>query len=226
MRLNRFVPALLALCSMPVLAQTGPMHSRAVASAIPALGAAKLLPEGGLKTVVELSIDATGKVTDVTLLEPSSKPEFDERVKQYYSKWRFIPELDATGTPIASKYKMGLKYIKATDNSRARVADPKQERVYDEAARIDAMTCKDFLWEYDFMKKIAGSKLKPLNEELVRTSLAMYITEHKTSPADLEVISGKFNGALQTIVKQCRATPGEKYHESVFAPTLSAQLAR
>src|SRR5690349_22824022 len=58
---------------------------------------------------------------------------------------------------------------------------------------IQRMHCRDFLWEYDLMRDIAGAR--PIYDELLfRTAQAMYIVSEKIAGDAIRTLQMKFSG--------------------------------
>jgi hypothetical protein len=103
------------------------------------------------------------------------------------------------------------------------VPAPDPAVVYDEAARILRMTCKDFLWEYDLMKEIAGGRLIN-HEQLLMTSLAMYGSKHDLPGESWPKLSQLGASAIRTSVKKCRTKPTEMFWSGVFEAALASRF--
>jgi TonB family protein len=220
-------------------AQTGPMKPRMVVAAMP-MPIPKPTTDVSTRVPLNLEVAADGRVTKVTLLDSSGDAQFDEKVRKYYSKFRFIPALDENGTPTPDVFEFVYRYsINEKDDpplppTRA-PPDPNSAtvsksgvstaKVFDEVDRIKRMRCKDFLWEYDLMKSIAGAK--PLyNEHMLRTSLAMFIVHKSVKSDELNALSIVFSESVRDAVNQCRKQPDAKYFLDALAPALENRLRR
>jgi TonB family protein len=193
-----------------------------------------------LRVPLNMAISADGRVTNVEILESSGDAKFDEKVKKYYSRFRFVPALDDNGTPTPSVFRFAYKYTvdgehdpphtptRAPENpNSALVGRPAigQSKVFDEVDRISRMRCKDFLWEYDLMKDIAGAK-PVYDERILRTSLAMFIVHKSVKGDELNTINIAFSESVREAVNQCRKQPDAKYFLDVLAPALQTKLKR
>lgn len=206
-------------------AQTGPSPVRVVVSAAGSktLNATEKLASHAV--LAKLSVDAQGRVTEVQLVEQSGSTRFDAEASKYFSGLRFIPRIDANGTPVAGTFSLGLKYNPPSPE-KPKSGAPPEEQVYDEAARIARMKCKDFLWEYGLMREIAGSNLRPLNEEMFRTAMAKYLSTRKVGDKQVASLSAAFSNVVRDTAKECRTRESAAYFSEVLAPALDARLAR
>ena len=226
---------LLAIClfvssfATPAFTQSGPMSARVVfAKPPPALGSSQ--HDIGKRVVVELDIDVAGNVTNTRVVEPSGSRDFDAKVQKYYSRWRFLPALDQDGTPIASQVKMAA----GRTAGPAPVDKPEDTRVYeaasrnmrDETSRIMRMRCKDFLWEHDFMRDIAGTRAALTNEQMIKTSMAIFMVQENVTGEELKKLDRDYSHTIGEVAKTCRDRPEDKYYEQVLAPALKSQLGR
>jgi TonB family protein len=98
-----------ASASTAARAQTGPLEPRMVLVAMPtpvpkpALNVTQRVP-------LSMEISADGRVTSVEVLESSGDAKFDEKVKKYYSRFRFVPALTDDGTPTPGIFRFAYKY--------------------------------------------------------------------------------------------------------------------
>ncbi len=189
---------------------------------------------------LSMEISADGRVTSVAILESSGDAKFDEKVKKYYSRFRFVPALNDDGTPTPGVFRFAYKYdvddktdlphtpTRAPENpNSAMVGRPGigQAKVFDEVDRISRMRCKDFLWEYDLMKGIAGAK--PIyDERMLRTSLAMFIVHKSVKGDEINIINMAFSESVRDAVNECRKQPDAKYFLDSLAPALERRLKR
>jgi TonB family protein len=225
---------ILVMCfASPAFAQSGPMSARMVFAKPPPLFEYSR-GDSGRRTTVVLDIDAAGKVTNVQVVNPSDSPDYDKKVQKYYSQWRFLPALDQQGTPIASHLKVvyvtgdadSPDTLGQTTATTAPVTDSKDTRIYDEASRIMRMRCKDFLWEHDFMRDIAGAKSRLTNEQMVKTSMAIFMVQANVTAEEFKKLDRNYSRTLREAAGTCRNRPDDKYYEQVLAPALKSQLGR
>ena len=139
-------------------AQTGPLEPRMVLASMPT-PVPKPALNVTLRVPLNMEISADGRVTNVEILESSGDAKFDEKVKKYYSRFRFVPALDDNGTPTPSVFRFAYKYTvdgkddpphtptRAPENpNSALVGRPAigQAKVFDEVDRISRMRCNPY----------------------------------------------------------------------------------
>jgi TonB family protein len=225
---------LAALIAPPALAQTGPLAARIVVAAMPDPGHTNIAVEPS-RIIVKMSVDVEGRPTDVQLSSSSGDPKYDERVRRLYLKMRVIPALTGSGEPIASNVQFaltvqGLGFAQNPELWSAQtmgytVSNPglNEERLTEEVERIVRMRCKDFLWEYDLMKKIAGKR--PLyDERLFRSLLAMTLVQTGASGDQVDRLIRGFPQSVRTSVDQCRESPDIAFFKGAFIPAIEAKL--
>jgi TonB family protein len=237
---NRGISLAVLLCGSGIaadaLAQTGPLEPRMVLAAMPyPLPVSKI---DGARVVLDLSVDERGKVTEVDEVAPSDDADFNERVRKYYSKVRFVPALADDGTPVAGKYKFVFKSTNGDKpdpgSSPPRLPDQPSSttgtasgvtgmKVFDEVGRINRMHCKDFAWEYDLLKDIAGAK-PVYDERMLKTVRAMYIVQQKVTAGQLSALNSQFSRVVRETLEDCRRRPDEPYFQSVFVPAMKTRL--
>jgi TonB family protein len=223
---GRVALAILAalLLASPLFAQTGPLEARFIQSAKTS-PFPKLNWHGpdNVTIVIELTVGTDGRASDARILESSGNKLDDEKVRQYFLKNRFVPAVDEAGTPIVSTVKS--KYRRQSSRPDPASSGPSQTRVDNEVQRIERMKCKDFVWEYTFMKKAAHSRRLILGEELFQTSLAMFISREHVTDAQIAALSHSVVPAMETSAQACGNKPNEAFFSSVFSPILKAVAA-
>jgi TonB family protein len=246
--MRRLAYLLLLSCLVPsAWSQSGPMRPRMVFAKPPPIvdfaGG-----EIGRAASVELAVSVEGRVTDVRILQSSGSPAFDEKVQEYFRKWRLLPGIDEGGIPIASTLRTryvakGIGSPESAGETTAGPATPRQaanaapaqeavaapaadDRVYDEASRIVRMRCKDFVWEYDFMRAIAGNVAPLTNEQMIKMSMAMFMVQENLSNEELKRLNRNYARTLRKVHDTCRGRPEDKYYAQVLAPELKSQLGR
>lgn len=216
-------------------AQTGPSGPRLMMAALkssPPSGQGKELQPVSLI----LSVGNDGRVQSVALENSSGDARFDRRLSEYYQKVRFIPALDDAGTPIESTYRFRFKTQSPPSrtvigipnpsdvSTTATSSGPSNDKVFDEVARVRRMRCRDFLWEYDLMRDIAGAR--PVYDELLfRTVQAMYIVSERLTGDAVRDLQMQFTRGVHEAAEQCHERPDGRFYDDVFVPTLRAKLA-
>ena len=134
---------LAAIIAPAVPAQTGPLEPRLVIAGQPY---PKFDPDLGidfLSATAELTVDANGKVTAVRIAQSSGNDRFDAIVQKYYSTFRLIPAVSATGQPVPAVSEVRFR-VAIDDPQSGRLRGP-EDFVQAEVKRIQRMKCSDFL---------------------------------------------------------------------------------
>jgi TonB family protein len=206
-----------------VVAQTGPIPARIVAAAVPvARGQVFIVEDTQKSATIELTVGDDGHVLDARILDSSGDPGFDQKGISYYANWRLVPAIDTNGIPVVSTFRIGFAREIGTSGI-AQIPPLDAAVLQDEPGRIVRMTCRDFLWEYDLMKQIAG-KRSVNREQLLLTSFAIYIVKHEVAGDVIGRLERNRDATIHDTVDQCRTRPTEKYWTGVFEAALSARL--
>jgi len=207
------------LAATPVLAQVGPAPVRQIISATP-LRFPDIKTRGDALIEVELMVNTDGSVADAKIVHSSRTPADDETARNYYLKQRFIPELAENGAPVVSRT-VGKIIIKSKIPPHSSIA-PDEKLINKEVQRIDRMTCKDFLWEYDIMKAAVHGRRLTYQENLFEISFAMYVSREKVPDAQIASLATLVVDAMESSAKACRDKPEQNFFNSVFEPNLLA----
>jgi hypothetical protein len=240
---------LLLLAAQPGVAQTGPAHPRIVDSAVPLDGPRPAPGEMG-EVEVTLTLDADGRVMQVEIRRPFGDARFVDEVREYYGRLRFIPALDARGTPIASSIES--KYVVKEDPFLPRAIFPMGATTfapeatsrrrdfgsssgasappgaYDEAERVKRMTCRDFLWEYDLMKETVATNGGQVPEYERPMSVAQWLYSYKYQLVGkrLQWLLTNHPRVIDASVAKCRVNLSGKYWADVVEPTIKSMLSK
>jgi TonB family protein len=220
------------------LAQLGPSDARIVAAGMPDPGYPEKVEEDR-RILVTISVGPDGRATAVQLSIPSGDSNYDEHVRRMFLKMRVIPALDPSGTPVEGEVRFTVSLRKGsyprnhsaglpfdstirTDNTLHNPALT-EDRLRTEISRIVHMRCRDFVWEYDFMKDIAGSR--PIETEVMpRALLATYLVHAKTSDAQVAKVGSVFPAVLRASAGRCRDEPDAPFFTDSFAPAMNKRL--
>jgi hypothetical protein len=240
---------LLLLAAQPGVAQTGPAHPRIVDSAVPLDGPRPAPGEMG-EVEVTLSLDADGRVMQVEIRRPFGDARFIDEVRRNYGRLRFIPALNARGTPIASSIES--KYVVKEDpflpraifppgGSTFPLENPSRKHdfgasrgasttlgAHDEAERVKRMTCRDFLWEYDLMKETVATNGGQVPEYERPMSVAQWLYSYKYQLVgkQLQWLMSNHPRVIDASVAKCRVNLSGKYWADVVEPTIKSMLSK
>ena len=214
---------LAAIIAPAVPAQTGPLEPRLVIAGQPY---PKFDPDLGidfLSATAELTVDANGKVTAVRIAQSSGNDRFDAIVQKYYSTFRLIPAVSATGQPVPAVSEVRFR-VAIDDPQSGRLRGP-EDFVQAEVKRIQRMKCSDFIWEYDRMQEIAhGFELD--QEYLFQTSFAMVEATQKLNAAETDRVTRKSGAVIKDTAKHCRANPEARYFADAYRPAVMMRAGR
>ena len=224
------------------IAQTGPTLPRFIMSKPPP-AFETLAIEFGLRSAIELSIDATGRVTDVRILKSSGSEDFDTKTQKYYLKWRLQPAIDENGVPIAAKMRMVHTARGGNPDDEGRAAlkrtpvdvpgnepppPPVDPRVHDERGRVRRMRCKDYVWEIDLLSQVAGKNKSLAYELMTQTSLVEAAADLDVRPGseDFEKLKRNLARTIRKTADTCRGRPDDAFISQVLVAEIKAQLGR
>lgn len=203
------------------LAQTGPSRARPINGATRPLPM-MLIEQKPRKVVLEVFVDHEGAVTSTRILQTSGNGVFDERMRGYWKDTKFMPALDASGTPVADKlritntYSVDEKHSVALRDLRNR-SDIEGNQGADDAARVQRMRCRDLLWEHDFMKRRAP-KARLDREAVFLVPFAMYVAAGGVNEAARDALIRDWQKLVEDVLATCRAKPEAAYWQEVFVP--------
>jgi hypothetical protein len=219
---------LLAACAISIAAnaaaQLGPSQPYPISGASPRPPLMQIDQKDRI-AVVDVTVGPDGRTIDTRLVTRSGSGVFDERVRGFWKGQPFLPALDATGRPRAATLRIRNQYsVKPMSRGvglrkngegfhfNAEVLDQNPIEV---AARIEHMTCRDFLWDYDFMQRIAP-KAQLWHEDLFHVAFAMLIAAKKLSNESRDALIHQWEPLTGQTVDSCRAQPDAKYFKDAF----------
>lgn len=194
-------------------AQVGPTAARIISKPMPAKAASGQAADAE----AELLVNKKGKVSEATIVAGTGDEAFDKQWRKSLSDWRFVPAVDENGTPHESTLRVQYK-----NNGLAGL--PPANAVAD-GERMERMTCKDFVWEYELVIDALPRRLAML-DPLLRTPLATVLAEGDVSEAQTQSVRERYEQIAANIAGHCRDNPEDAFFTKVFRPTLRAELAK
>jgi TonB C terminal len=180
---------------------------------------------------VEVQVSAEGHVISTKLVTRSGNGVYDERVRGFWKHQPFVPALDADGNPVASRLRARAYYlVKAPPNSAGLVNGANGWRFRTEivgaspeqlAARIEHMTCRDLLWEYDFMQRLAP-RAKLQHEAIFHVAFAMYVAARQLGGEARDSLIAQWDTLVGQTLDSCRARPEAAYWKEAFIHTFES----
>jgi hypothetical protein len=213
----------LFLLPAAAVAQTGPAEPQVIASAATAkinVGSRKLA--GQLVATVKVGVD--GKVKDVLVTENTTESAFEPMLVKVLQSAKFRPAIDAAGTLIESSTEMKVELRTSTGSEPKPVPAKSDAQLTDkEKARIRKMTCKDFIWEWDYLRDAAGDGV--YTEYMPRIAIIAY-AQARSAAGD--VVDAKVwpasKKALKETVDQCRDNPTAPFFDGIFKSVMDAAV--
>lgn len=215
----------LVLLPAAALAQTGPAEPQVIASASTAkinVGGRKLA--GQLVATVKVGVD--GRVKDVLVTENTTESAFEPMLVKVLQSAKFRPALDAAGTPVESSIEMKVELRPSTASEPKPVPAKADPQLTDrEKARIRKMACKDFIWEWDLLRDVAGDGV--YTEYMPRIAISAY-AQARSQAGD--VVDAKVwpasKKALKETVDQCRDNPTAPFFDGIFKSVMDAAVPK
>jgi hypothetical protein len=148
-----------------------------------------------------------------------------------FSLPRLQAALDAQGNPVPSTLRTRAYYlvrppsggsdaVNGIDRWRFRAEIP-GANPEDMASRIGHMTCRDLLWEYDFMHGLAP-KAKLQHEEVFQVAFAMFIAARRLGNEARDSLLAQWDLLIGQTLDSCRAQPAAAYWRDAFVHTFES----
>ena len=221
------------LMALDAQAQLGPNLAYPIVAAAPK-APLMIIDSKDRSVTLDVSVGADGRTISTRLVTHSDNGIFDERVRGFWKDQRFVPTLDADGRPRAAMLR-----IESSFSSRdvPRRKSPEYQLLTqkwkfdstiegrspsDMAARVARMTCRDFLWEYDFMKKQSPKRAKLEHEELFHVAFAMFISARQITDESRDALIKQWSTLIDQTLNSCRDQPEAMYWSSAFAHTFES----
>jgi hypothetical protein len=216
---------LISLLSVPaaVFAQTGPSEPQIIAAAPTAkisVGNRKLA--GQMVATVRVGDD--GRVRDVLVTENTTESSFEPQLVKVLQSARFRPAIDASGQPVEASIEMKVELRASTGaNPKPVAAKPDPQLTDKEKARIRAMKCSDFVWEWELLRDEA--KDSAATEFMPRIATAMYAAKRAEAKEYVEAKIWKASAkVLKESTKRCGDMPQAPFWDGVFTIVMDEEV--
>ena len=171
---------------------------------------------------VSVYVDAKGKVTNVVVTESSGNVEADGAAASFMRERKFLPAVDEQGVAMESMIKANVNMFKRGAKKVARVT-PKPPSFPAEMDRVSRMTCADFLWEVERMRKDAN--IKDTSFELTPYMSALLYKEKRNVSLEVESKFWDMWTAMhEKVVDRCEKQQTRLYFTDVLMPALDGTL--
>jgi len=224
----------LAVCTLIVAAsaqaQVGPSRAYPINTASPKPPLMQFDRKDRIAEV-DVRVGADGRTIATKLVTRSGSGVYDERVRGFWKAQPFVPAIGADGKPVESTLRTRASYtvrlppggdglVNRINGFHFRVEIP-DEKPGTIAARIERMSCRDALWEYDFMRALAP-KAKLQHEEIFHVAFAMLIAARRLSTESRDVLIAEWDALIEQTVDSCRAQPAARYWKDAFVHTFDS----
>jgi TonB family protein len=197
-------------------AQQGPAASRLLSRPMPA----KAPSTNTYNAEAELLVTARGRVDEVTLINSSGDEAFDKQWRKSLSDWRFLPAVNELGEPVESL----ARVIYTPTSLTTRPVQASTIPPVDEAARIERLTCKDFLWEYRIVTDSLSRRMALL-DPLLKTPQRMLIAQSTLDEAQLQRFNAEYDQIVTDAADHCDDNPEDLFLSSALKPAMEKRLA-
>ena len=214
-------PLLLAFVSAGY-AQVGPSAARVISRPMPSKA-----PGGSQEynAEAELLFDRKGRVDRVDILSGTGDEAFDKQWRKSLSDWRFVPAVDANGEPAESNVRTtyknnGVAVLPVVPGGNTPSA---ARSVIEESERLERLTCKDFLWEYEFVIDALPRRLALL-DPLLKTPQVMLTAELRLTAEQQAALRDRYDQLISDAARQCRDNPEGPFWSGTLKPLLQGAL--
>jgi hypothetical protein len=211
------------LAAGPAVAQVGPIQpvlvmigsTPEVAHNRPDLGDDFSVP-------LDVYVGPDGIVTNAVVSDTTGNLQADQVAAAYIRERRFLPGLDAKGTPIDSLVRVTVNMYKRGAKKVVRVT-LKPPPLANENSRIKKLMCADFVFEMNRLSDDA--KIRDVSlEVLPYVSAHMYMSQ-KNVPSEIqEKFWDEWPKTLNKIVDRCEKNQLQMFYAEVLVPALDGAM--
>jgi TonB family protein len=171
---------------------------------------------------VDVYVNADGTVQNVVVTDSTGNLEADAVAASFMRQRRFLPAVNADGAPMAGTVKVTVSLFKRGNKKVARVTT-KPPPYAAERERVARMTCADFLWELDRMRK--GANIRDASMEVTPYMSALLYKEQRRISSEVEEkFWDLWPNALDKVVNRCEKQQTKLYFTDVLVPALDGTL--
>jgi TonB family protein len=171
---------------------------------------------------MDVYVDSTGGVTNVVVTQSTGNIAADGAAAAFMRDRRFLPAVDDAGVAMDTVIRANVNMFKRGSRKVARVTI-KPGNFAHEKARVQRMTCADFLWEVERMRKSAN--IKDTSFELTPYMSAILYKDKRNVPIEVE---DKFWDMWTTmhekVIERCEKQQTRLYFTDVLIPALDGTL--
>jgi TonB family protein len=171
---------------------------------------------------VDVYVDASGSVTNVVVTQTSGNVDADGAAASFLRERKFLPAINERGDAVEATVKVNVNMFKRGSRKVARITT-KPPAYSAEKDRVQRMTCADFLWEVERMRKDAN--IKDASFEVTPYMSALLYKEMRRVSSEVE---DKFwdlwPDALDKVVDRCEKQQTRLYFSDVLLPALDGTM--
>jgi hypothetical protein len=213
--------SLALLIATEAQAQVGPARAHPIHGATQPLPM-MLIEQKPRKVVLDVFVDASGRVTGSAVVLASGNGIFDERMRGYWKATPFMPALDGDGNPRPDTIRITNTFSETDRGSLSlkqfrNHSEVESNLPADSAARLERMRCRDLVWEFEFMQRRAP-KAGLLHEDIFQVAFAMFLAAGDFRESARDALIGEWSGLVERTLAGCREKPDAFYWQEVFVP--------
>jgi TonB family protein len=171
---------------------------------------------------VDVYVNAAGEVTNVVVTQSTGNVDADSAGATFMRERKFLPAVDDRGQAMDSVVKVNVNLFKRGSKKVARVT-LKPPPFPAEMDRVSRMTCADFLWEVERMRKDAN--IRDTSFEQTPYMSALLYKEKRSISSEVE---SKFwdmwTDLHKKVVDRCEKQQTRLYFTDVLMPALDGTL--
>jgi len=207
----------------PAIAQVGPVQPVLVLpSGNPEISHNRPNLPDDYAVPIDVYVNAQGKVTNVVVTQSTGNVEADGAAASFMRDRTFLPAVNDNGEAMDSLVRVTVNMFKRGSKKVARVTT-KPPPLALEKARVQRMTCADFLWEVERMHDDAN--IKDTSFEQTPYMSALLYKDKRHIPIEVE---SKFwdmwTDMHEKVVSRCEKQQTRLYFTDVLMPALDGTM--
>jgi TonB family protein len=171
---------------------------------------------------LDVYVSAKGAVTNVVVTQSTGNVEADGAAATFMRERTFLPAVDERGDTMESMVRVNVNMFKRGSKKVARVI-PKPPAFAAEMDRVSRMTCADFLWEVERMRKDAN--IKDTSFEQTPYMSALLYKDKRNVPIEVEArFWDLWTDMHEKVVDRCEKQQTRMYFTDVLLPALDGTM--
>jgi TonB family protein len=171
---------------------------------------------------MDVYVNAQGKVTNIVITQSTDNLDADGAAAAFMRERTFMPAINEQGETMDALVRVNVNMFKRGTKKVARVT-VKPPPVALEKDRIQRMTCADFLWEEERMRK--GANIKDTSFEQTPYMSALLYKTQRHIPGDVEEkFWDMWDDLHEKVVNRCEKQQTRLYFTDVLMPLLDGTM--